>query len=816
MKEFFKNNWQRIICILAAVVTIVFCFFRPLQFKCGAETYIENRPASDWGISKNTTASKYFDATNFSKFDEYLVNTLKIPAYSYGNFKYNLDIVIQLAIKGDMYNDFLADWEKVEAGTLDRRKVVTFGTFDTDLLVHKVEYLGTELYTDACLVYPMSNNQEEHFFSNYKVLNFKVTFDFAQSYNKEYRDVVWKEYSEISIVYQLEGCTGSTLNPTTIYQNSKDVPLSFSLQDGYTWEGAEVSVNGLSFTWNNGYMFVDPLPNVTAARIAITAKKVAPVVEKGDLITIENKLYRVLKVNGSVAEVLAMYDSTTSQDFDTSGTSNVYANSSLDVYLSQTFYNSLSTTMQNAIVAKTFQQDSWYYGSSASAIAKYNGTYKTTYNYTLSLMSTTFGASISRKCYVLSCQDVIDYLEVTTSMGSADTTLTSENVWKMFWNQTTSPGSTSWLRSAFYDYSYNAFYVSGRYGDLRNGFVDSPCAVRPAFQINLSKIDWTKQESSTLQSETPVLLAETTSTVVSVIRDSPYNITIAPEFPTLKSKFLDTWNEREFGYRITRADITFSGASRPQWVKPASGTAPTAYHVVLANIMEYLAYYGYNKVSAEGELYFTSYFSSGGTRYWYGESAPIGYNHSNFYDQFIRIDAFDGLDRSFFIDGYSIHLVGNGKDSYGDFGISGSSGKDYQLFNYYRESDTYNSCDYPYSFEYYPLVSDNFGVSIGAGTGDIQGYDYNQFYMPLDDFNFFDLFKGSTWYAILNNSIVWLCCELPLLSNLTRPLYTAARLTSNYLVQYIIPFFSATGILGAGAGFVILISVIWRWIKGND
>lgn len=814
MKEFLKNNWQRIICILAAVVTIIFCFFRPLQFKCGAESYIENRQASDWGISKNSTASKYFDATNFLKFDEYLVNTLKIPAYSYGNFKYNLDIVIQLAIKGDMYNDFLADWAKVEAGTLDRRKVVTFGTFDTDLLVHKVEYLGTEAYTDACLVYPISNNQEQHFFGNYKVLNFKVTFNFGQSYNSQYRDVVWKEYSEVSILYQLEGCTGSTNNPTTIYENSKDVPLSFSLQDGYTWEGAQILVNGLAYTWNNGFMFVDALPNVTETRISITAKKIPPMPLKGDIITIENKQYRVLKMSGYVAEVLAMYDAGGSRKF---GDNNIYAGSSLDEYCNSIFYGSLSSKVQSAIVPKTFKQDSWFRASEPGAVAYYNGTFLNSNNYILSLMSTSYGKSISRYCYVLSCQDVIDYLGVTVTMGFTDTTLTSENVWKMFWNQTTSPGMTyPWLRSANSKYSDFAFRVTGSDGYLSSYDVSYARAVRPAFQINLLKIDWTMQESNTLQIETPVLLAETTTTIVSVIRDSPYNITIAPEFPTLKSKFFDTWNEREFGYRITRADITFSGASRPQWVKPASGTAPTAYHVVLANIMEYLAYYGYNKFSAEGELYFTSYFSSGGTRYWYGESVPIGYNHSNFFDKFIRIDAFDGLDRSFFIDGYSIHLVGNGKDSYGDFGISGSFGIDYQLFNYYRESDTINSCNYPYSFEYYPLVSDNFGVSIGAGTGDIQGYDYNQFYMPLDDFNFFDLFKGATWYAILNNSIVWLCCELPLLSNLTRPLYTAARLTSNYLVQYIIPFFSATGIIGAAAGFVILISVIWRWIKSND
>ena len=226
---------------------------------------------------------------------------------------------------------------------------------------------------------------------------------------------------------------------------------------------------------------------------AVSVEKAAAMPVKGDIITLDSKQYRVLKIEGTVAEVLAMYDSTASQAFNTSGTSNAYANSSLDVYLSQTFYNSLSTTMQNALVAKTFQQDSWYYGNNSSAIAKYNGTYQTTNTYTLSLMSTTFGASISRKCYVLSCQDVIDYLEVTTSMGSADTTLTSENVWKMFWNQTTAPGAIyPWLRSALSGSSNYAFSVYGRFGNLYNDRVSYTHEVRPAFQIDLSKIAWSK------------------------------------------------------------------------------------------------------------------------------------------------------------------------------------------------------------------------------------------------------------------------------------------------------------------------------------
>ena len=231
-----------------------------------------------------------------------------------------------------------------------------------------------------------------------------------------------------------------------------------------------------------------------AGQEAVTVfEKAAAMPVKGDIITMGSKQYRVLTIAGNVAEVLAMYDASTSQALDTSVKRNVYANSSLDVYLSQTFYNSLSTTMQNAIVAKTFQQDSWYYGNKSSAIAKYKGTYKTTSDYTLSLMSTTFGASISRKCYVLSCQDVIDYLEVTTSMGISDTTLTDANLWKMFWNQTSSPGSINlWLRSANSDYASEACYVYGAYGILNNNDVGNTFVVRPAFQIDLSKVEWSK------------------------------------------------------------------------------------------------------------------------------------------------------------------------------------------------------------------------------------------------------------------------------------------------------------------------------------
>ena len=214
---------------------------------------------------------------------------------------------------------------------------------------------------------------------------------------------------------------------------------------------------------------------------------------KGDIITMDSRQYRVLTITGKVAEVLAMYDASTSVKFDSaSNYNNTYVGKSLDTYCNSTFYSGLSAAMKSAIVDKTFTQDSWNWSRSVPTPSHYTGKYGSS-TYYLTLANAAFGTSITRHCYVLSVQDVLDYLNATTSMGGSDTTLTDTNLWKMFWNQTTSVGSTyPWLRSASADDSYSAFGVYGSYGYLDYSYVDLSRAVRPAFQIDLSKIEFTK------------------------------------------------------------------------------------------------------------------------------------------------------------------------------------------------------------------------------------------------------------------------------------------------------------------------------------
>lgn len=212
--------------------------------------------------------------------------------------------------------------------------------------------------------------------------------------------------------------------------------------------------------------------------------------KKGNLINIDGKEYRVLKTDGTVVEVVCMYAPNTSIIFDTNSSyNNTYENKNIDTYCNDIFYNTLSSTAQSAIVDKTFTQDSWDRLTSLPATPYYVGKYGST-TYYLKLSNAAYGSSITRHCYCLSVQDVLDYLNVTTSMGTSDTTLTNTNLWKMFWNQSTSVSESIWLRSARSSNSEHAFDVYGAHGRLFYDLVNFGSVVRPAFQIDLDKIDW--------------------------------------------------------------------------------------------------------------------------------------------------------------------------------------------------------------------------------------------------------------------------------------------------------------------------------------
>ena len=191
-----------------------------------------------------------------------------------------------------------------------------------------------------------------------------------------------------------------------------------------------------------------------------------------------------------------MYDANTSQKFNATSktvvftggkTGQQYKGSDLDAYLNETFFATLSATMQAAIVPKAINQDMWEYGSSAPSSGTYyhltyaSGSY---YYYDSNYGTAEVG---SRNVYVLSIRDALDYLSVEANGDFVNT-----DIGQMFWNKSTANGGIPWLRSAYASNNAGVYGVSGNDGIFNTQHYRNSNRVRPAFQIDLSKIAYTK------------------------------------------------------------------------------------------------------------------------------------------------------------------------------------------------------------------------------------------------------------------------------------------------------------------------------------
>ena len=232
-----------------------------------------------------------------------------------------------------------------------------------------------------------------------------------------------------------------------------------------------------------------------------------PMPVKGDIVNLDldgngNKQYRVIKCNGNVAQVMAMYDTLTSEwngdisKTTTMGTLTVakYDGSDIDIYLNTTWYNTLTSTAKAAIVPENVVCDAWYWGNAGDP--DYTGTYGSsvpgTSNYTISKYS---GGTLNignRNVFALGVQDVIDYLNDSSVQVDTTAILRNVNIWKMFWNDEVSHSvKYPWLRSSDADRSDVAWYVYGIIGRLSGRSVSGSGVVRPALNLDMSKIPYT-------------------------------------------------------------------------------------------------------------------------------------------------------------------------------------------------------------------------------------------------------------------------------------------------------------------------------------
>lgn len=231
-----------------------------------------------------------------------------------------------------------------------------------------------------------------------------------------------------------------------------------------------------------------------------------PIVPKGSIVNLDldgsgDKQYRVLKCKGNVAQVMAMYDTLTSVYNGPSTTTTMgsltvqkYEGSMLDTYLNTTWYNTLTSATKAAIVPENVVCDAWYFNNSGDP--DYTGTYGTTVpgtsNYTISKYA---GGTLNiDNCniFALGVQDVIDYLNDSSVQVDTIAILRNVNIWKMFWNDEVShSGKYLWLRSSNAAYSDRAWRVDGDRGFLGSNIVSKSSVVRPALNLDLSKISFT-------------------------------------------------------------------------------------------------------------------------------------------------------------------------------------------------------------------------------------------------------------------------------------------------------------------------------------
>ena len=224
-----------------------------------------------------------------------------------------------------------------------------------------------------------------------------------------------------------------------------------------------------------------------------------PIVPKGSIVNLDldgngNKQYRVLKCNGKVAQVMAMYDTLKSMYNSTSTTTTFgsttaqkYESSTLDTYLNTTWYGTLKDTVKSAIVPENVVQHCYQYYDEPNTPNTPTYTYQYQYNWSDSnyknaddVGNVTVG---DRNVFALDLKDIFNYF--------GKVCITSNELMTLFWNSTAKVSKYLWLRSSYADNSSIAWGVGSATGSLSLSTVIDSIVVRPALNLDLSKISFT-------------------------------------------------------------------------------------------------------------------------------------------------------------------------------------------------------------------------------------------------------------------------------------------------------------------------------------
>lgn len=204
--------------------------------------------------------------------------------------------------------------------------------------------------------------------------------------------------------------------------------------------------------------------------------------------------YRVLSVNGNVCKVMGMWDDFTSIYNSTSTTTTFgsttaqkYEGSTLDTYLNTTWYNTLNNTAKAAIIPENVIQYCYEYHDQPNTPNTPTYTYQYQYNWSDSDYENAKNVGNvvvgNKNVFALDLKDIFDYI--------GKVCITSDELMTMFWNSTTKVSKYLWLRSSSADNSNGAWRVNGFSGILLNFNVNYSGVVRPALNLDMSKIQYT-------------------------------------------------------------------------------------------------------------------------------------------------------------------------------------------------------------------------------------------------------------------------------------------------------------------------------------
>lgn len=241
----------------------------------------------------------------------------------------------------------------------------------------------------------------------------------------------------------------------------------------YTVQGGKCMVDGTVYNILKGRTMIDG----TGWDITLPSAVTMPA--KGDLITMNldgtDRQYRVLKiVDGATVEVFRVQNLNEMIGYSNSAE---YAGNNIDVALNQTYYNTLTTAAKNAIVAKDINQYSY-----ASSNQWASGRASTFYYPANKWLRYHVG---NRFVYALDLEDVEEYFDSKYTSNDLNTVFFQDYIG-------TSSDKRLWLRSMDTNHDdYAACILYGTYAVITGTPYYGQYGVQPAFQIDLSKIDFT-------------------------------------------------------------------------------------------------------------------------------------------------------------------------------------------------------------------------------------------------------------------------------------------------------------------------------------